>query len=165
MSATEAVGTEPKIGSRVHVMSADGSKDLGLGTYMGAVPMKDVLEDQTPSAVPVPEPVEMTDEERAEVGAMVEQLTEDGATTPKIVLDSGETIYGFQCWWSEIDDGETVDQHWSCEKCKKTGSVKFPVHNDVMSVVHLIADDHKRVSPDCDQPVSGIRVLNADVVN
>ena len=109
MSATEEARTEPKIGSRVKVTSADGSRELGYGTYMGEVLMKDVLEDLTPSSIPVPEPVEVTDEERAEAGTMVEQLTENGATTPKIVLDSGETVYGFQCWWSVEDDPEAIN--------------------------------------------------------
>ncbi|MBI2612720.1 hypothetical protein HYW59_02820 [Candidatus Kaiserbacteria bacterium] len=164
MNATEEAGTEPKIGSRVHVLNADRSKELGYGTYMGEVPFKDVP-DEPAACVAVDESIQLTEAEQAEVSAMVEQLMEGGATTPKIVLDSGEIIFGFQCWWREIDDDDTREQHWTCEKCKATGSVKYQLHGDVMSVVYLIEDDHKRVSPDCDQPVSSIRALNANVIN
>ncbi len=105
MTAVEEGVAEPKIGSRVHVLNANGTKELGYGTYMGRVPMKDVP-DEPAACVAIEEPVQLTEAEQAEVGAMVEQLTEDEATTPKIVLDSGETIYGFQCWWTEADNAQ-----------------------------------------------------------
>lgn len=50
-------------------------------------------------------------------------------------------------------------QKWFCEKCKKSGSVGYRAHEDVMTVVQLIGDDHKKVSPGCDQPTSMIRAL------
>jgi len=49
-------------------------------------------------------------------------------------------------------------QKWECEKCKEKGSVEYEKGADVMSVVHLIGDDHRRVSGKCDQPTSHIRV-------
>jgi hypothetical protein len=104
MSNVEEGRIELKIGSRVHVMSADGKKDLGLGRYMGIAPMKDVLDDPTPLSVPVSEPIEMSEEDRAQLGAVIEELTRDGATTPKIALDNGDTVYGFQCWWTVVNE-------------------------------------------------------------
>ncbi|HVV39171.1 MAG TPA: hypothetical protein VHD31_02490 [Candidatus Paceibacterota bacterium] len=50
-------------------------------------------------------------------------------------------------------------QQWSCKKCGKTGHVSFETTADVMSVVDLIARDHKRASPVCKQPVRRIQVL------
>ena len=97
-------GAELKIGSRVHVTTANGSKELGYGTYMGEVPMKDVPDEPEVCVAVEEESVQLTEEQKAEVDAMVDQLSEDDATTPKIVLDSGETVYGFQCWWTEADD-------------------------------------------------------------
>ncbi len=54
------------------------------------------------------------------------------------------------------------EQHWTCEKCGASGSVKHEQHTDVMSVVHLIGDDHRRVSTECDQPVAYIRTVNPE---
>lgn len=164
MSTTAKAGTEPKIGSRVHVLDAAGTKELGYGTYMGSVPLKDVP-DEPAACVAIDEPMPLSEAEQAEVGAMVEELMEDGTTTPKIVLDSGETVYGFQCWWTEVGEDDACKQRWACEKCAQTGVVRYQLRGDVMSVVLLIEDDHKRVSPTCDQPVSGIRVLNTEVAN
>ena len=101
----EELLAEPKIGTRVQVLSANGKQDLGFGTYMGRVLISEVPDDSSPSAeLVVDEPVEVTDEEKAEVAAMVERLTVDGATTPKITLESGDVIYGFQCWWREAEE-------------------------------------------------------------
>ena len=121
MTGADEARTEPEIGSRVHVLSADSSKELGYGTYMGQVPTKDIPDEPLPSFLaPSPEPVTLTDDERAFVGAMVESLTEEGATTPKIVLDSGETVYGFQCWWS------VVDEEKSAGKSPAIGTIEGP---------------------------------------
>ncbi len=66
---------------------------------------------------------------------------------------------------AEVGNDDTREQRWSCEKCKATGSVKHEQRADVMSVVYLIEDDHKRVSPECNQPVRGIRLVKAEVVS
>jgi hypothetical protein len=52
-----------------------------------------------------------------------------------------------------------VQQKWKCDICGKEGSVNLPEHIDVMSVVDDIEDDHKKISPDCTNPVENIRVL------
>ena len=50
------------------------------------------------------------------------------------------------------------DQKWICEKCKKSGRVSYTKDEaDVMSVAHKIGDDHRRVSPDCDNPAGMLR--------
>lgn len=57
------------------------------------------------------------------------------------------------------------EQHWYCEKCDTTGSMTHDEHADVMSVVHQVGDDHKRVSPNCGQPTGYIRILNPNIVH
>jgi len=50
------------------------------------------------------------------------------------------------------------DQEWICEKCKRSGKVSYTKDEaDVMSVVHKIGDDHKRVSPNCTQSTTMLR--------
>lgn len=56
-------------GTRVGVLSADMSADLGLGTHLG-------------------------EEMIAELG---------NHTSPKILLDTGKVIYGYQCNWTELE--------------------------------------------------------------
>lgn len=159
----------PKPGTRVRVMNADQSKDLGLGTYLGVVPMKDIPDEPPPACVALP-PLELTPDERAVVDEMVEQLEEDMEdVTPKIKLDSGEIVYGFQCWWHEVDengDDITLDmQHWHCERCNVTGFVCHDLSADVQTVVRMIEDDHRNASPQCDQPVERIRAINSRRLN
>lgn len=38
---------------------------------------------------------------------------------------------------------------WICKDCNGTGTVEHDEHDDVMSVLVLVFDDHRRVSPDC----------------
>jgi len=52
-------------------------------------------------------------------------------------------------------------QRWNCTKCKQTGHVRHEPGADVMSVVALIALDHKRTSPNCKQPVRRIKVMRS----
>ncbi len=53
-----------------------------------------------------------------------------------------------------------TDQEWTCDKCGVNGIVYVWVGQDVMSVVNRIRDQHKELSPECDNPVRKIRVLN-----
>jgi hypothetical protein len=89
---------EPKAGSRVQVQDTDGN-ELGYGTYMGEVLMKDIVDD-SPSADAVSVEVEGERDPVLEI--------ENGQTTPKIVLDSGSTIYGFECWWQPVEENSTA---------------------------------------------------------
>jgi len=73
-----------KEGSRVHVWSEDGSKDFGLGMYMGQVPAEKAIERS-----------KLTDT------VLVKRLLA-GKTVPELKLDSGETVYGFQCQWEVV---------------------------------------------------------------
>lgn len=102
MNATAVGRTEPKIGSRVHVFSADKTKDLGLGTYMGEVPLSEVPDTKVDSEPP---PEEGSDAAFLEAltEAALEHMNEDTGI-PKLVLDSGETVYGFECWWKFVGE-------------------------------------------------------------
>lgn len=72
-------GTSIPIGTRVRVMSADQQQDLGIGTYEGEVPIGSLLD--------------VGEELPRELRGLKDTLT------PKIQLDSGEVIYGAECWW------------------------------------------------------------------
>jgi hypothetical protein len=110
MAASEEP-SEPKVGTRVHVMSANGKKDLGYDTYMGRVPMSEIP-DETPDVVAFDHtPIPLRADEEAALNALVEGLYGIDATMPKILLDSGETIYGFQCWWIEVPTDEQATAH------------------------------------------------------
>jgi hypothetical protein len=74
-----------KIGHRIGaVLSADAEekvvKFLGYGVYEG-------------QAVPV-----------TAVGWMAEVLSGGGLLNPKLKLDSGETVWGCECWWGPEKD-------------------------------------------------------------
>lgn len=62
-----------------------------------------------------------------------------------------------------IKDDNVEEREWTCEKCGAKGKVSHERNADVLSVVYLIEDDHKRASPECDQPIRGIRIVNANV--
>ena len=68
------------IGTRVRVLDTD-QKDLGLGTYQGEVAF-----DDGDNEIPVTPD------------------TDELYRNPKILLDTGKVIYGFECWWSETDE-------------------------------------------------------------
>jgi len=69
-----------KIGARVRVLDTD-QNNLGLGTYQGEVAF-----DEDDNEIPVtPEMDELY-------------------RNPKILLDTGKVIYGFECWWTETDN-------------------------------------------------------------
>lgn len=88
-------------GTRVQVYAVDGERDLGLGTYVGMVALSEAAQEDPSPAVGEPDSLELSEEELEEAGAIVEGLLNDEIQTPKIMLDSGEIVYGFQCWWHE----------------------------------------------------------------
>ena len=108
MTAKKKAETEPKIGSRVEVLSADGAESLGYGTYMGRVPLDEAFDKPIPPSLPIPERMQMSEAERAETIARVEQSAKNGALTPAIILESGITVYGYQCWWREVQEEGVV---------------------------------------------------------
>jgi hypothetical protein len=73
------------IGTRVRVMDID-KNDLGLGTYEGEVAL-----DDNDNEIPIPYDAGPFD------------------SNPKIRLDSGRVIYGFDCWWTPTDDQMETD--------------------------------------------------------
>lgn len=74
-------------GTRVRVTSADGKTDLGFGTYEGRRP-------------PPEDAKAAWDEYLREPGVLKEgEEAPSLDTAPFITLDSGGTIWGFECWW------------------------------------------------------------------
>jgi len=51
-------------------------------------------------------------------------------------------------------------QEYFCEKCELKSTVHYYKGEDVISVVHLIEDDHRSRSPDCNCPVTELIVIN-----
>ena len=43
-------------------------------------------------------------EHNGKFGRIVDYVETLGVASPEILLDSGETIYGYQCWWESLDD-------------------------------------------------------------
>jgi len=76
--------------------------------------------------------------------------------------------YGYKPTQEEIDNSfqlvgsikRTGEQKWFCETCKMSGKVEYEEHEDVMSVVRKITDNHTKVSPQCNGGYSTIRVVN-----
>ena len=60
----------------------------------------------------------------------------------------------------ESRDEKTEWQSWYCEKCDRHGDIMYAPAQDVRSVIYDIEDSHRKVSPQCDQPVARIRVRN-----
>lgn len=74
-----------KIGSRIGaILSLNGNKKqvelIGYGTYAG---------DEVPPAG------------TAGIGAVLHEV---GITTPKLVLDDGQVVWGCECWWGPEDE-------------------------------------------------------------
>jgi hypothetical protein len=97
---------------RVKVWSGDQSEYLGLGTYLDDVTvyfiaMPDGSLRSCPKAGERPTP-----EQIAETGGSLIESEEN----PKIVLDSGEVVYGCQVWWNPADP---VDPNGEINEKKK----------------------------------------------
>lgn len=72
-----------KIGDRVYALSSADEECVrlfGVGTYDG---------DFVPAGA---------------VGLVAEALVEYNITNPRITLDSGEVVYGCECWWGDERD-------------------------------------------------------------
>ena len=86
-----------RAGMRVSVLSGDRSKHLGEGTLVGFV---DVYAWVDPSDGSLKSP--RFAEEKPE--GFPEGMFEILRANPKIVLDSGDTVYGCQTWWSSVPE-------------------------------------------------------------
>jgi len=85
-------------GQRVQVHSGDGKTLLGNGTYVGEVAVYVVRGEGFIRSAPNAEEIPMG----------MEHLAEMIPSNPKIILDSGEVVYGCQVWWAPIPEGEEV---------------------------------------------------------
>lgn len=95
---------ETPIGTRVRVMDVDGN-DLGYGTYKGdeAIDFDDMDEIEL-------ELQEYLDE--ADYGIDKVSISDDlnsSITSSKILLDSGQTVFGFECNWTEVDENSDIE--------------------------------------------------------
>lgn len=53
-----------------------------------------------------------------------------------------------------------MEQIYFCEKCSLKRNIVINEHEDVFTVINKIKTDHLCYSPNCDNPVEKIRVLN-----
>jgi hypothetical protein len=54
-------------------------------------------------------------------------------------------------------------QEYICDECGLESHVKFKESAGIIYVVHLIADDHKKWSPECKCPVDRLRCVQSPV--
>lgn len=86
---------KPKLPMRVDVHNGDQSVHLGQGTYIGDVPVYImIMPDGNLQSL------SNAEEEPIDIppGARVHK-----SHNPKIVLDSGQVVYGCQVWWSSLE--------------------------------------------------------------
>ena len=88
---------------RVSVMSGDMKKDLGYGNFVGCVPVYfwrgpegNLLSNKECEEKPSPQTIEVMEAE----GAKLVELQ----SNPKIILDSGDVVYGCQVYWSRVEE-------------------------------------------------------------
>lgn len=82
---------------RVRVHNGDGSEYLGEGTMVGKVAVTAIFRGESL--------LSLHDAEQDVTMLMQpgDQLVKAG-DNPKIVLDSGDTVYGCQVWWEPCED-------------------------------------------------------------
>ncbi len=93
-----------KSGTRVKVTSGDGQTQMGEGTYMGDVEVN-VFWSEAEGVMK-----SLSDAQSKPTDEIVAEMKSQGyeyelfGESPKIILDSGETVYGCQVWWTPIKD-------------------------------------------------------------
>jgi len=40
----------------------------------------------------------------------IRQFVEKTVSNPRIKLDNGKTVWGYECWWSNVEDIDSVDE-------------------------------------------------------
>ncbi len=88
---------------RVAVWTGDGETYLGRGTYVGVVTVYPILMPDGSLRTLREAEHRPTDEEVAQTGGTLIEGIHDN---PKIVLDSGQVVYGCQVWWRPLEAGE-----------------------------------------------------------
>ena len=87
-------------GTKVKVVSGDSRTDLGQGTYIGEADIY-LLRDKNGSVFIPDQPEHPISEETLVRNRLTLSKVEQ---TPKIRLDSGETVYGCQVWWAPVEE-------------------------------------------------------------
>ncbi len=90
---------------RVRVRSGDESEDLGEGTYVGEATVFYYQKETAGEIALYSVPGDAEQEpDPADIPEGCELIISEG--NPKIVLDTGETVYGCQCWWEPVDEAD-----------------------------------------------------------
>ena len=86
-------------GMMVNVWDSARTQLLGVGVYEGDVDVYFAVNDETQEAMSKQDPTEDIAEADLPAGFRVEKTK-----SPKIVLNTGLTVYGCQVWWEVIDE-------------------------------------------------------------
>jgi hypothetical protein len=96
---------------RVRVLAGDGTTSLGEGNYVGDVTTYAVeAGGHIYSNANAEEPLSEDDLQQIRDVYAVEDnwIIANIPNNPKMVLDSGKTVYGCQVWWEPIDSLEEI---------------------------------------------------------
>lgn len=96
------------IGALVYVYSLE-DEEWGYGTYMGEVSLEEAARDLRESGDLIPDE-EIGKETIDAINDFIAEGIKSGATTPKIILENDDVVYGFMCWWQEATEASEL-QH------------------------------------------------------
>jgi len=55
-------------------------------------------------------------------------------------------------------------QVWFCEKCGVIGAIMFLENSDVMSVVHMMGNQHRQAAPGCQESEYRLRSIHPEYI-
>ena len=91
-----------KAGTRAKVFALDSGELIGTGTFMGTITVREAIMNPDGNCYFK----NSSDVERAEKELI---LTAPDDTTAKIVLDNGQTVYGFQCFCDVVPESRNIN--------------------------------------------------------
>lgn len=95
------LGEQSPIGQRVAVVSANMETFLGYGEYLGDFHNPVLVEEWARLAE---KHEALSVEDRAAVAAKIRAREMRFGLNPKIRLDDGREVWGYQCWWGPAED-------------------------------------------------------------
>lgn len=88
-------------GTRVAVLDASGKKFVGYGIYEGDFHCQQLAELYASCATTLPD---TTEPERERLAAHILSGGGSISRNPRIRLDSGDILWGCECWWGPADE-------------------------------------------------------------
>lgn len=94
---------------KVSVKSGDGKTDLGYGTYVDDVTVY-TIQNADGSLISLNNAEQYPESLNIPQGSVVRE----SKNNPKIILDSGKTVYGCQVWWEPVVEAECCKKECGC---------------------------------------------------